>query len=57
MARFARRNVGKSHSYTLDGRRIHGVTTVIGTLDKPALVDWAARETAAYADEHWTRLS
>lgn len=57
MPRFVRKNVGKSHSYTLDGSRIPGVTTVIGTLDKPALVNWAARETAAYADEHWARLS
>ena len=56
-ARFVRKNAGKSHSYTLDGARIPGVTTVIGILDKPALVNWAAAETAAYADEHWARLS
>lgn len=57
MPRFARRNHGKSHSYTLDGAWIPGVTTVIGLLDKPALVEWAAKETAAYADEHWSELS
>ncbi|MGN8821570.1 hypothetical protein ACTQ2Q_09815 [Atopobiaceae bacterium LCP21S3_F11] len=57
MPRFTRRNHGKGHSYTLDGYRIPGVTTVIGTLDKPALVQWAASETAAYADEHWAELS
>lgn len=57
-ARFARKNVGSSHSYTLDGHRIPGVTSIIGkVLDKPALVAWAARETAAFADEHWERLS
>lgn len=55
--RFLRRNQGSSHSYTLDGRRIPGVTTVIGILDKPALINWAARETAIYADEHWAKLS
>lgn len=47
----------RSHSYTLDGETVPGVTSVIGLLDKPALVTWAARETAAYADEHWERLS
>ena len=57
MPRFVRRNVGTSHSYQLDGRRIPGVTTVIGILDKPALVNWAARETAIYADENWEQLS
>lgn len=57
MARFARRNHGQGHSYALDGQRIPGVTTICGILDKPALLDWAARETAAYADEHWTELS
>lgn len=55
--RLQRRNHGKSHSYTIDGERVPGVTTIIGTLDKPALVAWAARETAAYADEHWPELS
>ena len=55
--RFVRRNQGSSHSYTLDGNRIPGVTTVIGILDKPALVNWAAKETAIYADENWAKLS
>lgn len=57
MARFARKNHASSHSYTLDGHRVPGVTTIIGILDKPALVGWAAKETAAYADEHWAELS
>lgn len=53
-----RKNHGGGHSYTLGGKWIPGVTTVIGAvLDKPALVAWAARETAAYAEEHWARLS
>lgn len=57
MARFVRKNAGTSHSYALDGARIPGVTTVIGILDKPALVNWAARETAIYADENWDKLA
>lgn len=57
MSRFVRRNVGTSHSYQLDNLRIPGVTTVIGILDKPALVGWAARETAIYADDNWAKLT
>jgi len=55
--RFVRKNAGSSHSYLLDGAKVPGVTTVIGILDKPALVNWAARETASYADANWARLS
>lgn len=55
--RFTRKNHASSHSYLLDGAPIPGVTSVIGILDKPALVKWAASETAAYADEHWAELS
>lgn len=55
--RLQRRNHGKSHSYTINGAWVPGVTSVIGVLDKPALVAWAANETAAYADEHWAELS
>ena len=55
--RFARLNRGQGHSYTLDGQPIPGVTTIIGVLDKPALVGWAANTTAAYAIEHWDELA
>lgn len=58
MSRFKRTNHGKGHSYTLDGARVAGVTTAIGkVLDKPALVEWAARESADYAVSHWAELS
>lgn len=57
MARFVRKNSGTSHSYLLDGARVPGVTTVIGILDKPALVNWAAKESASYAIEHWDVLA
>lgn len=55
--RFTRTNHGKGHSYTLDGHRLPGVTTIINTLDKPALLNWAATETARYAIDHWERLT
>ena len=56
--RFQRRNYGSGHGYTLDGHKIPGVTTIIGkTLDKPALVGWAANTTARYAVENWAHLS
>lgn len=57
MTRLTRRNYGNGHGYLLDGEKVPGVTTVIGALDKPALVNWAAQTTAAYAIDHWERLS
>jgi hypothetical protein len=57
MSRFTRKNTGNSHSYQLDGVRVPGVTTVIGILDKPALVNWAAKQSASYAVENWSELS
>ena len=35
---FTRKNHGDNHSYYLDGVKIPGVTSIIGVLDKPALV-------------------
>ena len=35
---------GKTHTYTLDGKRLTGVTTVLGVIAKPALIGWAAKE-------------
>lgn len=58
MSRFTRTNHGKGHSYRLDGHHVPGVTTAIGkVLDKPALVAWAAKETARYAIDNWASLS
>lgn len=54
--RFKRRNYGNGHGYTLDGQKVPGVTSVLDVLDKPALVNWAARESAGYAVEHWAEL-
>lgn len=56
-ARFARRNHGGGHSYLLDGEKVPGVTTVIGALDKPALINWAARQAAELAVNDWDRLA
>jgi len=42
-------NRGRGHSYTLDGKPVAGVTTIIGkSLPKQALVGWAAREVAEF---------
>lgn len=57
MNRLTRRNYGSGHGYQLDDRKVPGVTTVIGVMDKPALVTWAARQSAGYAVENWARLS
>lgn len=57
MSRFTRKNHGSSHSYYVDGIKIPGVTSILGVLDKPALVEWAAKTTARHAIENWERLS
>lgn len=38
-----------NHSYTLEGKRIPSVTTILGSLHKGALVPWAAKLSSA----HW----
>lgn len=57
MTRLVRRNYGRGHGYRIDGAKVPGVTTVIGTLDKPALVKWAARTAAERAVNEWDELS
>ena len=55
-----RRNYGRGHGYTIDGRKVPGVTTILNNgLPKPALVGWAAKTIAGYvadrldqADDH-----
>lgn len=50
-------NHGRGHSYTLDGQSVDGVTSLLGDgLAKPALVNWAANTTAAYAVDYWDSL-
>lgn len=52
-----RRNYGRGHGYTLNGEKVPSVTGVIDTLPKPALINWAARVTAAHAVDHWHELA
>lgn len=53
---FRRRNHGNGHSYTLNGVKVPGVTTVLNALAKPGLIGWAARMAAEYAVDHWSEL-
>lgn len=41
------------HVYKLDGKRLTGVTTIIGVLDKPALVGWAANQAVDYIEKNF----
>lgn len=48
-SRARRINRGRGHSYTLDGKPVQGVTTILSkALPKPALTAWAAREVAEF---------
>lgn len=57
MPRLQRRDHGKGHSYRIDGTKAIGVTTALGALAKPALIDWAARITTEYAVNFWDELA
>jgi hypothetical protein len=57
MPRLIRREHGKGHSYRIDGAKAIGVTTALNALAKPALIDWAARITTAYAVDNWEALT
>lgn len=41
-------NRGNGHSYVLDGQPVIGVTTVVGAMNKPGLIGWAASEVARH---------
>ena len=43
----------KSHVYKLNGKRMTGVTTVLGVINKPALVGWAARMAVDHIEAVW----
>lgn len=54
----ARRNHGAGHSYTIDGEKVPGVTTILReAFPAPALMEWAGRTTAAYAVDYWDELA
>jgi hypothetical protein len=42
----------KGHRYYLDGKPLTGVTTIIGILDKPALVSWSSNCAVDYIKEN-----
>jgi hypothetical protein len=41
-----------AHVYTLDGRPLHGVTSILKVINKPALLPWSAKCTADWIREH-----
>lgn len=63
-AAFRRVNRGRNHSYELDGRKVPGVTTLIGDgVPKKALPYWSARLVAEHVADHleedaerWSRM-
>ena len=46
----------KEHLYTLDGKPLTGVTTVLSVIAKPALIQWSANQAVEYVKEHLTSL-
>ena len=42
----------KRHRYFLDGKPMTGVTTILGVIAKPALIQWSARMAAEYVLEN-----
>lgn len=42
----------EKHTYHLDGKRVKGVTTILGVIAKPALVPWAARKVAEHVADN-----
>lgn len=52
-----RRNHGTGHTYTADGVRLPGVTTILKMAPHDALIDWAGRTTAEYALDNWDELA
>lgn len=48
----------EKHRYTLEGKRVPGVTTIIGGgVPKPALAGWYARTAAEYVRDHYHELN
>ena len=38
----------EEHYYELDGKRMYGITTILGVIAKPALIQWAANMAVEY---------
>lgn len=46
-----------NHSYTFDGKKLTGVTSVLGkVLAKPALIPWASKMACEYIKEHGNKV-
>lgn len=46
----------KNHRYTLDDKPLTGVTTILGVIAKPALIQWSANQSCQYVKEHLKNL-
>lgn len=46
----------KGHVHLFDGKRMTGVTTVLGVIAKPALINWAANMAVDYINERLGRV-
>jgi hypothetical protein len=42
----------EKHAYKLDGKRLTGVTTILGVINKPALIQWAANQAIDFVQKH-----
>jgi hypothetical protein len=53
-----RRNHGRNHSYTVNGAKLPGVTTILNSgIPKPAIVKWAARAASQEVLDYWDELA
>ena len=43
----------KKHIYTLNGKPLMGITSVLSVIAKPALIGWAARKAVEYIQDHF----
>ena len=44
------------HIHTFDGKPLHGVTTVLGIIAKPALIQWSANEAVKYIETNFPKF-
>lgn len=47
----------EGHTYWLDDKRLTGVTTILGVIAKPALINWSARTAVEYIRKHKDRFA
>lgn len=46
----------KGHKYTLDGKPLTGITTILGVIAKPALINWASGMACDYVRNNLTDM-